>query len=286
MTTVSLRARGLVPARAKLGMPGRIGLALGLFIIGMFAPMAVLAPILAPHSPTAQDLLAALQGPSPAHWFGTDALGRDIFSRVLYGARYELVLVVPSVLLAVLGALPLGLLAGYRGGWADRVITSVSDSVLTFPSMVLAIVMVAVLGNGVLPLTLTIVTTQSPQMVRYIRGFTKPVASADFITASRGTGSRERVVLARHVLPNILGSLMVILSLFASEALLIIAALGFLGIGVPPPAPEWGTMLSEGRADFQASPHVMIFPGMVIALLVLGFNLLGDALRDLLDKRN
>jgi len=264
MTTVSLRARGLVPARAKLGMPGRIGLALGLFIIGMFALMAVLAPILAPHSPTAQDL----------------------FSRVLYGARYELVLVVPSVLLAVLGALPLGLLAGYRGGWADRVITSVSDSVLTFPSMVLAIVMVAVLGNGVLPLTLTIVTTQSPQMVRYIRGFTKPVASADFITASRGTGSRERVVLARHVLPNILGSLMVILSLFASEALLIIAALGFLGIGVPPPAPEWGTMLSEGRADFQASPHVMIFPGMVIALLVLGFNLLGDALRDLLDKRN
>jgi peptide/nickel transport system permease protein len=273
-------------AKLKSPFQARTGLIIGLGIIAFFLIMAVVAPFLAPYSATSQELLDALKPPSAAHLFGTDALGRDILSRIMFGASFEMIVVIPAVAVSFLIALPAGLLAGYRGGWVDRTISSISDSVLTFPAMVLAIVLVAVLGSGMLPLMLAIVATQTPQMVRYIRGFTGQVRSADYIMAARASGSRAFVVLARHILPNILGPIMVILSLFASEALLIIAALGFLGIGVQPPTPEWGTMLSEGRADFQSSPHVMIFPGLFIALLILGFNLLGDGLRDVLDKRN
>jgi len=281
MTTVLMKA-----TKAGGAVHARAGLVTGTVIFVAFLLTAVFAPLLSPYTSTAQDLLLALQPPSRAHPFGTDVLGRDILSRIIYGARFETIVVIPSVSVAILLALPAGLVAGYRGGWVDRVITSISDSVLTFPAMVLAIVLVAVLGSGFVPLVLTIVATQTPQMIRYVRGFTRAVASADYITASRASGSGLLAILGRHVLPNILGPTMVILSLFASEALLIIAALGFLGIGVQPPAPEWGTMLSEGRADFQSSPHVMIFPGLVIAVLILGFNLLGDGLRDALDKRN
>lgn len=281
MTTVLMKA-----TKAGGAVHARAGLVTGTVIFVAFLLTAVFAPLLSPYTSTAQDLLLALQPPSRAHPLGTDVLGRDILSRIIYGARFETIVVIPSVSVAILLALPAGLVAGYRGGWVDRVITSISDSVLTFPAMVLAIVLVAVLGSGFVPLVLTIVATQTPQMIRYVRGFTRAVASADYITASRASGSGLLAILGRHVLPNILGPTMVILSLFASEALLIIAALGFLGIGVQPPAPEWGTMLSEGRADFQSSPHVMIFPGLVIAVLILGFNLLGDGLRDALDKRN
>jgi peptide/nickel transport system permease protein len=193
--------------------------------------------------------------------------------------------VLPSVLAALAVALPFGLLSGYHGGWVDRVVSTLSDSVLTFPSLVLAIVLVAVLGTGTWPLVVTLVVTQAPQMVRYVRGFTRQVASTQYILASRAAGSRVGAILLHHVLRNILGPILVVLSLFASEALLVIAALGFLGIGVQPPTPEWGTMLSEGRADFVAHPHVMIFPGLAIAVLILGFNLLGDGLRDRLDRR-
>lgn len=264
----------------------RPGLVAGLAIIAGIGIVSAAAPLIAPHSPTDQDLLGALRPPSLSHPFGTDVLGRDILSRVIYGGRYEIEVALPAIIAAMVIALPFGLLAGYRRGWPDRVISLLSDSILTFPGMVLAIVLVAILGAGLFPLVVTIVVTQTPQMVRYVRGFTSQVAAADYVLASRATGSRQTVTLARHVVPNIAGPIVVIMSLFASEALLIIAALGFLGIGVQPPAPEWGTMLSEGRADFHAAPHVMIFPGLAIALLILGFNLVGDGLRDAIDTRS
>lgn len=267
-------------------MRTRTSLSIGFGIVVFFLLVSIFAPLIAPYASTAQDLLASLQAPSATHLFGTDALGRDILSRVIYGTGFELIVVIPAVTIGIFLALPAGLLAGYRGGWIDRIISWVSDSVLTFPAMVLAIVLVAVFGSSFFTLILAIVVTQAPQMVRYIRGFTVQVRSADYVMAARASGSKASSILVRHVLPNILGPIMVILSLFASEALLIIAALGFLGIGAQPPAPEWGTMLSEGRIDFLAAPHVMIFPGIAIALLILGFNLLGDGLRDLLDKRN
>ena len=260
--------------------------AVGAVIVTAFGALALLAPLLAPADPNEQDLLAALAGPSARHWLGTDALGRDILSRIVYGAQFEMAIVLPSVLLAAALALPFGLMSGYLGKWADRIISTLSDSLLTFPALVIAIVLVSVLGTGVLPLAVTLIVTQAPQMVRYLRGFTRQVASSQYILAARAAGSRLPTIIGRHVLRNIIGPMLVILSLFASEALLVIAALGFLGIGVQPPTPEWGTMLSEGRADFIANPHVMIFPGLAIAVLILGFNLLGDGLRDRLDNRN
>lgn len=261
-------------------------LTLGAVIVAAVAILAILAPWLAPSDPSHQDLLSALSPPSAAHVFGADALGRDILSRILYGARFEFAIVVPSVLTALVVALPFGLTSGYHGRTIDRVVSTLSDSLLTFPSLVIAIVLVAVLGTGTWPLAITLIVTQAPQMVRYIRGFTRQVASTQYVLASRAAGSRVTTILLTHVLRNILGPVLVIVSLFASEALLVIAALGFLGIGVQPPTPEWGTMLSEGRSDFTEHPHVMIFPGLAIAILILGFNLLGDGLRDRLDKRN
>lgn len=260
-----------------------IGLYAGVMIVAVVVLAGLLAPWLAPDEPTAQDLTHALAGPSATHWFGTDALGRDILTRILYGARFELSVVIPTVLVALAMAFPIGISAGYLGRWVDRVITMASDTVLTFPSLVVAIGVVAVLGTGTWPLIITLLITQTPPLVRYIRGFTSQVAGAEFMVAARATGSSSLSIMARHVTRNIVGNVVVVTSLFASEAVLIIAALGFLGIGVQPPAAEWGTMLSEGRIDFMAHPHVMVFPGLAIAVLILGFNLASDGLRDRLD---
>lgn len=260
-------------------------LRIGSIIVATFSFLALFADLLPVKDPNNQDLASALRGPTLDSLFGTDALGRDVLARVVHGSAVELQVVIPAVLLSLLIALPAGMLAGYRGGWFDRSIAWISDSVLTFPAMVLAIVFVAIFGSGIPTLILAIVTTQAPQIVRYVRGFTNQVKSADYVMAARASGSGVTSILVNHIVPNILGPIMVIVSLFASEALLIIAALGFLGIGVQPPAPEWGTMLSEGRIDFLYAPHVMLFPGGAIALLILGFNLLGDGLRDYLDKR-
>lgn len=267
------------------GVSSNSNLRAGSLIVLAFFALAIFEGLLPIKDPNEQDLAKTLTPPSGNNIFGTDALGRDIFSRVINGTAVELKVVIPAVLISLAIALPAGMLAGYRGGWFDRGISWISDSVLTFPAMVLAIVFVAIFGSGISTLILAIVTTQAPQMVRYVRGFTNQVKTADFVIASRSSGSRVSTILFNHIVPNILGPIMVILSLFASEALLIIAALGFLGIGVQPPAPEWGTMLSEGRVDFLYAPHVMLFPGAAIALLILGFNLLGDGLRDHLDKR-
>jgi peptide/nickel transport system permease protein len=261
-------------------------LLIGSIIVFFFAFLAIFAKLIPTKDPNNQDLANTLQGPSASHLFGTDALGRDVLSRVINGSAIELQVVVPAVLISLLISLPAGMIAGYLGGWFDRFIGWISDSILTFPAMVLAIVFVAIFGSGIPTLILAIFTTQAPQMIRYVRGFTNQVKNADYVLASRSSGSSLWTVLIKHIVPNILGPIMVIASLFASEALLIIAALGFLGIGVQPPAPEWGTMLSEGRVDFLYAPHVMLFPGAAIALLILGFNLLGDGLRDYLDKRN
>ncbi|MEN8113930.1 MAG: ABC transporter permease [Actinomycetota bacterium] len=261
-------------------------LKVGLGILGVFLILAVFAPWVAPSDPNSQNLSNSLATPSSEHWFGTDALGRDILSRVVFGARAAILLVIPAVLVALLVALPFGLLSGYRGGWTDRSMSVVAEALLTFPSIVLAIILVAVLGTGSFPLLVALVVTQVPQTFRYVRGFTSQTASAEYVLASRASGSATGFTVSRHILPNIAGPLVVITSLLASEAFLMIAALGFLGIGVQPPTAEWGTMLNEARADFTLHPHVMVFPGLAIATLILAFNILGDALRDKLDVRS
>jgi len=265
--------------------PWPLGLVVGGGIVAIVVLVAILAPLIAPADPNAQDLTGILLPPGPGHLLGTDSLGRDIASRIIHGARFELGLVLPPLLVTVLVALPLGMAAGYVGRWVDKVVSAISDTLLTFPSLVAAIVLVALLGNGTVPLMVTLVVTQLPAMVRYVRGFAKQVSSSQYVLAARSSGSSTPTILRVHVLGNILGQVLVIASLFASEAILVIAALGFLGVGVQPPNAEWGTMLSEGRIDFMNAPHVMIAPGAAIALLILGFNLLGDGLRDRLDTR-
>jgi ABC-type dipeptide/oligopeptide/nickel transport system permease subunit len=259
--------------------------AVGLCILLVFVFVSLFAAWIAPQAPEDQDLMSALQPPSAKHWFGTDELGRDLFSRVVHAARVDLAIAIGGVMLAYAVALPFGLLAGYYGGKTDRWISSVSESILTFPSLVLAIVLVSVIGTGISGLIVTIMVTQAPQLIRYIRGFVLQIRGMEYVEAARAAGSGTGYILFRHILRNTLGPTVVVLSLLASEAVLVAAALGFLGLGVQPPDPEWGTMLSRSRSYFTQTPHLMIFPGMAIALLILGFNLVGDGLRDMLDAK-
>lgn len=260
-------------------------LTIGVLIVFLFVILSLIAPWVAPYQPEDQNLMSALQPPSNEHLFGTDELGRDLFSRILYGSRVDLYIAIVGVLLAYLVALPFGLSAGYFGGRVDRWISTVSESVLTFPSLVLSIIIVTIIGTGTTGLLITIAVTQAPALVRYIRGFVLQIKEMEYIEAAKASGSGNFHILTRHILRNTLGSTMVILSLMASDAVLVAAALGFLGLGVQPPDPEWGTMLSRSRSYFATSPHLMVFPGFAIAALILGFNLSGDGLRDFLDTK-
>lgn len=260
-------------------------LIIGGIIILLYIALSVLAPWITPYDPSDPVQAGALQTSSGDHILGTDELGRDLFTRILYGARVDLIIALCGVLGAYLLALPFGLSAGYFGGKVDRWISTLSESILTFPSLVLAIIIVSIIGTGTTGLVITIMITQAPQLVRYIRGFVFQVREMEFIEAGRASGSSHFYILRRHVLRNTLGSTAVVLSLLASEAVLVAAALGFLGLGVQPPDPELGTMLSRSRSYFSDSPHLMLYPGMAIAILILGFNLLGDGLRDLLDSK-
>ena len=188
-------------------------LRIGSAIVSFFAFLAIFAELITTKDPNNQDLANTLREPSKSHLFGTDALGRDVLSRVIHGSAIELQVVLPAVLISLLIALPAGMIAGYLGGWLDRIIGWVSDSILTFPAMVLAIVFVAIFGSGIPTLILAIITTQAPQMVRYVRGFTNQVKNADYVMASRSSGSGLVTVLVKHIVPNILGPIVVIASL-------------------------------------------------------------------------
>ena len=264
-------------------LSGNMGLNIGLIVLAVCAVLALAAPFMFPTIP--DNLGNTLQPPSFQHLFGTDEIGRDLLARVITGIRIDLFIAICGVGLAYLAALPLGLSAGYFGGRIDRVISVISESMLTFPSIVLAIFIVTIFGSSVSGLLITIAITQAPQLVRYIRGFTLQIRSMEYIEAANAVGSRLSFILFRHVLRNTVGNTAVVLSLLASEAILVASALSFLGLGVQPPTPALGTMLSRGRTFFIIAPHLMIFPGLFIALLILGFNLVGDGLRDKIDSK-
>lgn len=272
--TIRHKIRGYIKERSLI---------IGLTILILYIIVALAGPILFPESP--QDLANALKAPSAHHWFGTDEIGRDVFNRVLLGCRVDLLIAIGGVSLAYIIALPFGLCAGYFGGKIDRVICVVSESILTFPSMVLAIFIVTIFGSSLIGLILTIMVTQAPQLIRYIRGFVMQIRNMEYIEAAKASGSHTLYILFKHVLRNTTGNTAVVLSLLASEAVLVASALGFLGLGVQPPTPELGTMLSRGRMYFNMAPHLMIFPGLFIAILILAFNLLGDGIRDKIDSR-
>jgi peptide/nickel transport system permease protein len=257
----------------------------GLTVLTLFAAAGTLATYLAPYDPYAPDLLGSLAGPSRGHWLGTDELGRDILSRILYGARLSMVIGTISVAIGVAIGVPLGLFAGYLGGRFDLISQRLIDILLGFPSIILAIVLVTVLGVGLVNVMLAVGIVSVPTYARLTRGQVLALKAQEFVEAARVLGAGTARIVFRHILPNTLAVLIVQSTLQVASAILSAAALGFLGLGVQQPTAEWGAMLSTARQYIQLAPHTLLFPGLAIMLTVLGFNLLGDGLRDALDPR-
>jgi peptide/nickel transport system permease protein len=258
---------------------------LSLFILLFIALIAIIGPLIAPHDPYEFDLSKARSPPSLEHPLGTDELGRDILSRILVGARYTFGVSIVSVMVgASIGTL-LGLISGYKGGLWDTVIQRVNDVLLAFPTILLAIALVAFLGQGVHSLVIAIAVSSMPVYVRLVRASVLQVASEDYVVAARMLGLSEWRIMVKHVLPNVIAPVIVQLSYHMGLAVLVASALGFLGLGVPPPTPEWGAMIGSGRIYLFSSPHIVFFPGLVISVTVIAFNMVGDGLRESLDPR-
>ena len=253
-------------------------------IVLFFLLVALLADFIAPYdyAERSEDLL---QPPSAEHWFGTDEMGRDIFSRVLYGSRISLRVGFFAIAGSIVIGSFLGLIAGFYGGWRDVVISRLFDILLAFPSILLAIAIVAMLGPGLNNALLAIAIINIPTFGRLMRSQVLSVKQEDFVLAARAMGMTNRRILFRHILPNSWTPIMVQGTLGFATAVIEAAALGFLGLGAQPPQPEWGTMLADARGFIQLAPWTMVFPGLAIMLTVLGFNLLGDGMRDVLDPR-
>lgn len=273
--------RGLAYATGWLRL--NIYLVLGALIVGSFVIIAVLGETIAPYGADEQNLLAALEGPSAAHLVGTDALGRDLFSRVLIGTRHTLIVALVSVALSSSLGIVLGLISGFVRGWPARVTDVAVDIALTIPMMVLAIAVAAVMGAGTFGLIIAISVSFTPPIARLLRGRVLEIREEDYVDAAITVGVPTWKIMLRHILPNAATIVVIEASLQAGQAVLVATALGFLGLGVQPPTPEWGTLLGTGREYLQAAPYIVIAPGIAISLLVLGFNLLGDGLRDWLD---
>ena len=254
--------------------------------IALLVLIAVFWPWLVPYDPENYfdyDMLNA--GPSLAHWFGVDSLGRDIFSRILAGARISLTAGFSSVLVgAVIGTF-LGLTAGYYEGWWDRVVMRICDVLFAFPGILLAISVVAVLGSGMANVILAVAIFSIPAFARLVRGNTLSIKRQTFVEAARSLGAGPMTIMLRHIFPGTISSIVVYFSMRIGTSIITAASLSFLGLGAQPPTPEWGAMLNEARADMVVAPHVAIFPSLAIFLTVLMFNLFGDGLRDALDPK-
>jgi peptide/nickel transport system permease protein len=259
----------------------------GLLIIIALLLVAVLAGVLAPYSPTFGDLKnARLLAPSAQHWFGTDDLGRDIYSRILYGSRWTLYVVVLVAIIAAPIGLLVGTVAGYAGGWTDAILMRVTDIFLAFPKLVLALAFVAALGPGIENAVLAIAITSWPPYARIARAETLTVRNSDYIKAVQLMGASPFRIVLRHIMPLCISSLIVRVTLDMAGIILTAAGLGFLGLGAQPPLPEWGTMIASGRRFVLDQWWVAGAPGFAILIVSLGFNLLGDGLRDALDPRS
>ncbi|WP_245414965.1 ABC transporter permease subunit [Aureimonas flava] len=267
------------------------GAVAGLVVFALVVLVAVLAPVIAPHDPVAQNRGALLMPPvfmEGGQWtylLGTDAVGRDILSRLIYGAQYSLFIGTFVVILAVSTGIVIGLVAGYFRGWVDTVIMRVMDVILAFPSLLLALVLVAILGPGLVNAMIAIALVLQPHFVRLTRASVMAEKEREYVTAARVVGAGPIRLMFRTILPNCLGPLIVQATLSFSNAILDAAALGFLGLGAQPPTPEWGTMLAEAREFVLRAWWVVTFPGLAILVTVLAINLIGDGLRDALDPK-
>ena len=257
----------------------------GLVLAMAFTLMAILAPLLAPVEPGATDFSALLAGPTGGHLLGTDDLGRDTLSRIIFGARASMQVGVLATLLALLVAVPLGLVAGYYRGWLDPVIMRITDVLLAFPFLVLAVGLAAIFGPSLTNATIALGLTAMPGLVRITRGETLALREEDYVRAAVANGAGDAVILRRHILPNLMSTLLVQATVTVPMAIIGEALLSFLGLGVQPPTPSWGTMLSSAQPLLSQAPLLAVFPGVAVGLATLSFNLLGDGLRDVLDPR-
>jgi len=274
------------PARRALRrLLKRKGAVVGLCVIGTFILLAVFAPLIAPYDPIATGWALVRKPPSSAHWLGTDELGRDVLARVIYGARASLAAGAISVSIALAIGVPLGLLSGYRGGFVDSLISRLTDAMLACPFLILAIALAAFLGPSLGNAMIAIGISATPIFIRLTRGQTLSVKVEDYVEAARAMGNpRWRIALV-HILPNIMPALLVQATLSIAAAIIAEAALSFLGLGQQPPNPSWGSMLNAAQRFLTDAPWMAIWPGLVIFLVVLSLNLVGDGLRDALDPR-
>jgi glutathione transport system permease protein len=263
----------------------RLALVAGMFV-ALLVLVALFAPWIVPYDPEGYfDYDALNAGPSMAHWFGVDALGRDIFSRVVMGARISLAAGLLSVTIgAVIGTL-MGLLAGYYQGWIERIAMRISDVLLAFPGMLLAIGVVAILGSSMVNVIIAVAVFSIPAFARLVRGNTLALKEMTYVEAVRSLGASDFTIMLRHILPGTVSPIVVYGTMRIGTSIITAASLSFLGMGAQPPTPEWGAMLNEARSDMVVAPHVALFPALAIFFTVLAFNLLGDGLRDALDPK-
>ncbi|MEJ2165516.1 MAG: ABC transporter permease [Desulfobacterales bacterium] len=274
----SLRRNWAKLKRNKAALVGGI-----LILIYVFSALA--APLLFSGNPSAPNLINSLEPPSMQDPLGTDELGRSILGRIIYGSSISLMIAVGVVSVGLICGIPLGLISGYYGGKIDFLIQRATDTMLAFPGFLLALALVAVLGVGIENTVISIGISMIPMYIRLVRGCVLSIREEVYVEAARAVGTRDAVILLRHILPNVMVPITVQTSLGMGTAILFAAGLGFLGIGVQPPTPEWGAMLGSARSYLFHAPHVATFPGIAIFLAVLSFNLLGDGLRDALDPR-
>ncbi|OFX30021.1 MAG: diguanylate cyclase [Armatimonadetes bacterium RBG_16_67_12] len=283
-------AEAVRPSRTRARMiwnqfrRSRAGL-IGLAILVLFLLCGLLAPALAPEDPYEIRLESTLEKPTAANWLGRDELGRDVLSRIIHGARLSLVIGVIAVAIGVGFGVPIGAISGYLGGWLDLLVQRLIDIMMAFPGILLAIVLVAILGVGLTQVMVAVGIVSIPTYARLVRGQVLALRGLEFVDAARALGATTGRIIARHVLPNTLAVIIVQSTLQIASAILSAAALGFLGLGAQPPSAEWGSMLSNARQYIRLAPHSVMFPGIAIMLTVLGFNLVGDAIRDALDPR-
>ena len=258
---------------------------IGLLILVVIAALAILAPWIAPYSPSRLSVVNRLKPPSGIYWFGTDEFGRDVFSRIIWGARVSLLAGVGAAALAMLVGVVLGVLGGYYTGWIESLVMRLTDVLMAFPYILLAIAIVAGLGPGLRNAMIAIAIVGFPLYTRLVRGVVLSVKHLDFVEAARALGSSDATILARHVVPQFLSPVLVTFSLDVGAKILATAGLSFLGLGTQPPTADWGSMLATGRQFVVLSPHVVLLPGLAIFVIVFAVNLVGDALRDALDPR-
>jgi peptide/nickel transport system permease protein len=272
--------------RAACRLAKRRAALAGLCVVVLFVAIAIFAPWLSPYDPLATSWSAIRKAPSAAHWFGTDELGRDVLSRVIWGARASLLAGVVSVSIALTLGVPIGLLAGYAGRWPDAVISRMTDAMLATPFLILAIALAAFLGPSLSNAMIAIGISATPIFIRLTRAQVLAVKVEDYVEAARAVGNPHWRIAARHILPNVVPPLIVQATLAIAAAVIAEASLSFLGLGQQPPAPSWGSMLNTAKNYIEQAPWMAVWPGASIFLLVLSFNLLGDGLRDALDPRH